>query len=90
VTRRVQRGVATVAKNAWMMSSAEDVRFSSTVGGPSGSLIRLQHRYLDRVIAQSCRDESVCSAFVDVMSLLAPPASLFHPRVVWPVLRGQG
>lgn len=85
--RHVQAGIAAAAKDAWMMSSAEDVRFPTTTGGPSGAALRLQHRYLDRVIARSSRDEAVCARFTEVMTLVTPPTVLFHPSVAWPVLR---
>jgi len=86
-SRHVQAGVAAAAKDAWMMASAEDVRFPTTTGGPSGAVLRLQHRYLDRVIARSSRDEEVCARFSEVMTLVTPPAVLFRPKVAWPVLR---
>ncbi|MHA6765123.1 NAD(P)/FAD-dependent oxidoreductase [Streptacidiphilus sp. PAMC 29251] len=86
-SRLVQTGIAAAAKDAWTMSSAEDVRFPTTTGGPSGAVLRLQHRYLDRVIARSSRDQAVCTRFSEVMTLVAPPAALFRPDVAWPVLR---
>jgi 2-polyprenyl-6-methoxyphenol hydroxylase-like FAD-dependent oxidoreductase len=87
-SRQVQTGIAAAAKDAWTMSAAEDVRFPTTAGGPSGAVLRLQHRYLDRVVARSSRDEEVCARFSEVMTLVTPPAVLFSPRVAWPVLRG--
>ncbi|MFC1414385.1 NAD(P)/FAD-dependent oxidoreductase [Streptacidiphilus sp. N1-12] len=86
-SRFVQAGISVAAKDAWMMSSAEDVRFPTTTGGPSGAVLRLQHRYLDRVIARSSRDEAVCARFSEVMTLVTPPTALFRPKVAWPVLR---
>ena len=85
--RHVQAGIAAAAKDAWMMSSAADVRFPTTTGGPSGAVLRLQHRYLDRVIARAGRDQEVCARFSEVMTLVTPPGVLFRPKVVWPVLR---
>lgn len=87
--REARRGVARAAADAWLMSSSEDVRFPTTEGGPSGSTVRIQHRYLDRVIARAAVDHGVCAAFVAVMSLTRPPTSLFHPKVLWSVLRGR-
>ncbi|MER5864934.1 FAD-dependent oxidoreductase [Kitasatospora sp. NPDC002040] len=83
-----RRAVAAVTKNPWVMSSTEDVRFATTAGGPSGALIRFQHRYLDRVLARSTTNAHVCDRFQQVMSLVAPPTALFHPSVLVPVLRG--
>lgn len=85
-----RKGIAAVTKNPWVMSSSEDVRFATTTGGPSGALVRVQHRYLDRVLALATTDPHVCAAFQDVMSLVAPPTALFRPSVLVPVLRGNG
>jgi flavin-dependent dehydrogenase len=86
-SRHIQGRIADVAKSAWLMSSAEDARFPTTAGGPSGPLLHLQHRYLDRVIARASRDEAVCARFTEVMTLVAPPTVLFRPEVAWPALR---
>ncbi|MBD0694788.1 NAD(P)/FAD-dependent oxidoreductase [Streptomyces sp. CBMA123] len=86
--RDARREVAAVSKTAWMMSSAEDVRFTATTGGPSGALVRLQHRYLDKVLRGATHNPEVTAAFHEVLSLVAPPTRLFHPSVVAAVLRG--
>ncbi|TWE21644.1 NAD(P)/FAD-dependent oxidoreductase [Kitasatospora atroaurantiaca] len=86
--RAARKGVAAVTKDPWVMSSSEDVRFATTTGGPSGALVRVQHRFLDRVLARATTDPRVCAAFQEVMSLVAPPTSLFRPAVLAPVLRG--
>ncbi|MGW2377893.1 MULTISPECIES: NAD(P)/FAD-dependent oxidoreductase [Kitasatospora] len=85
--RDARREIAAVSKNAWMMSCAEDVRFAATTGGPSGALIKLQHRYLDKVLHGATRNAEVTAAFHEVLSLVAPPTRLFHPSVVAAVLR---
>jgi hypothetical protein len=41
------------------------------------------------VLARATVDQSVAAAFVAVMALTRPPAYLFHPKVLWPVLRGR-
>ncbi|MFJ9695922.1 NAD(P)/FAD-dependent oxidoreductase [Kitasatospora sp. NPDC101183] len=86
--REAQRGIMEASKAAWMMSSSEDVRFPATTGGPSGALVRLQHRALDRVLAAATRDPAVTSAFHEVLSLTAPPSALLRPKVLAGVLRG--
>ncbi|MFJ9776319.1 FAD-binding monooxygenase [Kitasatospora sp. NPDC101157] len=85
--RDARREIAAVSRNAWMMSCAEDVRFAATTGGPTGALIKLQHRYLDKVLHGATRNAEVTAAFHEVLSLVAPPTRLFHPAVVAAVLR---
>ncbi|MFJ8473277.1 FAD-dependent monooxygenase [Kitasatospora sp. NPDC094011] len=86
--REARRGVTAASKVAWMMSSAEDVRFPATTGGPSGVMTGIQRRYLDKVLAGTTRDPVVTAAFHEVLSLVAPPSRLFHPTVLAAVLRG--
>lgn len=86
--RRARRGIAAASADAWLIAATEDVRFPGTTGGRSGSAIRLQHAYLDRVLARARVDPTACAAFVAVMSLTRPPTHLFHPKVLWSVLRG--
>ncbi|MGW3045825.1 NAD(P)/FAD-dependent oxidoreductase [Kitasatospora sp. NPDC001159] len=86
--RAARREIAAVSKNPWVMSCAEDVRFAATTGGPSGALIKVQHRFLDKVLAGATRDPLVTAAFHEVMSLVSPPTILFRPSVLAAVLRG--
>ncbi|WP_259470999.1 NAD(P)/FAD-dependent oxidoreductase [Streptomyces sp. 1114.5] len=86
--RESRRAIATASKNPWVMSCAEDARFDTTTGAPSGALLRLQHRFLDKVLAGATRDPVVTEAFHEVLSLVAPPSLLFRPSVLGAVLRG--
>ncbi|MET8629592.1 FAD-dependent monooxygenase [Kitasatospora sp. NPDC004669] len=86
--RAARREIAAVSKNPWVMSCAEDVRFTATTGGPSGALIKVQHRFLDKVMAGATRDPLVTAAFHEVMSLVSPPTILFRPSVLASILRG--
>lgn len=70
----------------WQLAVGEDFRYAQTVG-PKPPGIDLVNRYVSLVQRATHRDKVVCAAFLRVMSLLKPPASLFHPRIVWRVLR---
>ncbi|WP_369182043.1 NAD(P)-binding protein [Streptomyces sp. Y1] len=86
--RQARREITAASKNPWIMAGAEDARFPATTGGPSGALVKLQHRFLDRVLAAATHDAEVTAAFHEVMSLVAPPSLLFRPTVLASVLRG--
>ncbi|MGA5820242.1 FAD-binding monooxygenase [Kitasatospora sp. NPDC094028] len=88
MARDARREITAASKNPWIMAGAEDARFPATTGGPSGALVRLQHRFLDRVLAAATHDPAVTAAFHEVMSLVAPPSLLFRPTVIASVLRG--
>ena len=49
----------------------------------------LINHYMTKVHRATLHDEVVGEALVRVMNLMASPASLFHPRIVWHVLRKQ-
>lgn len=87
---RAQQAVAREAEVAWAMARTEDLRHPTTVGEGRGPLLRLQHAYLDRVLRAAATDRAAADAFVDVLSLCAPPARLFTPRVLGAALRAGG
>jgi hypothetical protein len=70
----------------WQLAVGEDFRFSETIG-PKPTGIDFINLYGSRVQRATLHDEVVGEAFLKVMSLTAPPASLFHPRILWRVLR---
>jgi hypothetical protein len=66
----------------------EDFRFPQTTG-PKPPGTDLVNRYVARLNRVSHHDEEVCAAFLRVMNLFEPPASLMRPRIAWQVLRGK-
>ncbi|WP_169814606.1 NAD(P)/FAD-dependent oxidoreductase [Nocardia pseudovaccinii] len=87
-TRAARTRIAAVTQPAWLMSASEDVRWPRTIGGPSGALTRIQHRFLDRVLERSTTDPRVTAAFHEVMSLVSAPTTLLRPTTLVPVLLG--
>lgn len=77
---------AKVVDIPWQLAVGEDFRFPTT-SGPKPPAIDLINRYVSRVNRVTHHDEVVGKAFLNVMNLLAPPTSLFHPRILWRVLR---
>ena len=49
----------------------------------------VQH-YLDRVLATMPHSATVAEAFLYVQNMLKPPISLFHPKILWQVLKPTG
>jgi hypothetical protein len=72
----------------WQMAVGEDFRFATTTG-PKPPGTDFINRYVAKLNRASQHDEVVSAAFLQVMNLLAPPTSLFHPRVLWRVLRSR-
>jgi 2-polyprenyl-6-methoxyphenol hydroxylase-like FAD-dependent oxidoreductase len=86
--RAACRAILEGGRDAWMMSTAEDARLPETIGAPHGPLIRTQHIFMDRVLHRATYNARTAATFASVMSLTAPPAVLFQPRIAGPTLLG--
>jgi flavin-dependent dehydrogenase len=89
LARRFQRQLARRNTDPWLLSTGEDLRFPTTTGMRVSHLMRVQHRYLDRVLAASSHDQAVAEAFVRVMGMVDRPVSLFAPRLLAAAARAQ-
>lgn len=90
LAKRFQRALARSNALPWLMATGEDLRFPQTTGPRPGLAARLVQRYLDRVIRTSTDTPVVGRSFLRVAHLIAPPAELFHPRVLLPSLVARG
>jgi 2-polyprenyl-6-methoxyphenol hydroxylase-like FAD-dependent oxidoreductase len=79
---------AKVIDTPWQLAVGEDFRFPQTTG-PKPPGTDLINRYVAKVHRATLHDEVVGEAFLKVMNLMAPPPSLFQPRIVWRVLRAK-
>jgi 2-polyprenyl-6-methoxyphenol hydroxylase-like FAD-dependent oxidoreductase len=80
LTRSAQAAMAKVAAQAWMVSASEDRRYPVT--GNPGPVIRILHRYLDRVMLACTVDVKVADAFLRVLNLLDKPTALQRPDMM--------
>jgi hypothetical protein len=85
--RRFQAELAKRSADPWLMATGEDFRYPTTEGGRRTPLTRATHWYMNRVIAAATSSADVLTAFASAAHLLAPPASLFHPRIMARALR---
>jgi 2-polyprenyl-6-methoxyphenol hydroxylase-like FAD-dependent oxidoreductase len=84
-----QRRLAKQLETPWLMVTGEDFRWENTEGDRPGPVARLVQTYFDRVINLACQDTNASRAFMEVVQLLQPPASLFRPKIlVSALLRG--
>jgi 2-polyprenyl-6-methoxyphenol hydroxylase-like FAD-dependent oxidoreductase len=89
LARLFQRRLARATAAPWMLSTREDLRFPTTTGMHANAALRAQHRYLDRVVAASTYDPVVAGRYVRVLGMLAPPTTLFRPRVLLAAARAR-
>ena len=89
LARAFQRQLARRIADPWMLSTGEDLRFPSTTGMSASTPMRLQHRYLDRVVAAATTDAAVAEVYVRILGMLDRPTRLFAPQVVAAVVRAR-
>jgi len=88
LARRFQRTLAKVIAGPWQMATGQDLRWPSTRADYKPDPIsRLLQGYFDRVLTVMTDNAEVAAAFAQVQNMLASPATLFHPGIVWQVLR---
>jgi 2-polyprenyl-6-methoxyphenol hydroxylase-like FAD-dependent oxidoreductase len=71
---------------AWTMATGADFQFAATTG-PKPRGTDLVNRYIARLNRKARRDGTLRDAFFRVMMLERPPTTLFHPRILWRVLK---
>jgi 2-polyprenyl-6-methoxyphenol hydroxylase-like FAD-dependent oxidoreductase len=82
-------GAATKAMEApWMLATGEDFRYPGTVG-PKAPGTDLVNWYAAHVHRATAHDPVVYQAFLEVMNLNQPATALFHPLVIYRVLKGR-
>ncbi|MEZ4864248.1 MAG: hypothetical protein R3C14_23245 [Caldilineaceae bacterium] len=82
------KAAAQVVAIPWQLAVGEDFRYPETAGKkPAG--VDLLNAYVAKVHQATHHDPTVYLAFLKVMNLMAAPTSLFHPRILWRVLRGK-
>jgi flavin-dependent dehydrogenase len=86
-TRRLQRRIGATADLPWLVATTEDLRHPSSTGSQKflQRLVGLWSGELGRLAAHGDRDAYL--AFARVYHLMAGPAMLFHPAVIFSVGR---
>jgi 2-polyprenyl-6-methoxyphenol hydroxylase-like FAD-dependent oxidoreductase len=88
LARRFFRAAGSTVEIAWRLATGGDLRFAE-VEGQRTALQTLINRYLVGLHRAAQHDPELVSAFGVVINLLAPPASLLHPRLALRVLLGN-
>jgi 2-polyprenyl-6-methoxyphenol hydroxylase-like FAD-dependent oxidoreductase len=72
----------------WTLAASADLAYPE-VPGKRGLGIKLINAYIPRLLEKAWSDPSLVVAFHQVSNLIKPPSSLFTPKIVWRVLRGN-
>ena len=89
VTRTLQRELGKLVAGPWSMATGEDCRYLDVEGVKLGRTTRIMHWYMDRIMALTTHDEEAHTLFTQVIHMVKPPTSLFHPHILWRALRGR-
>lgn len=81
-----QKRIAAIARDAWMMAAAEDLRYPN-VEGTADFMTRFSQRYMDLVARAMPYDNAVTVSFFESMTLLRSPAAMMRPAILLRVLR---
>ena len=87
VWRPFFKAAARIIDTPWTIAAGSDFAFRG-VTGPRPPATGFINWYMERVHRVASFDEVVARAFFNVANLLAPPPTLFHPRVVARVMKG--
>lgn len=82
-----QKRLAGTLKNAWTLATGEDLRYPGTEGDRPNAAVRAMQKYVDALLQAISADETISKTFMQVQNMLKPPTALFHPAIVWRVLR---
>jgi 2-polyprenyl-6-methoxyphenol hydroxylase-like FAD-dependent oxidoreductase len=86
LSRRFQKQLAKVNKAPWLLATGEDYRYRETDGSGPTLMTRFMHRYMEQVLRLATHSVAVRTVLLKAFNLLAPPATLFQPRVLFRVL----
>jgi 2-polyprenyl-6-methoxyphenol hydroxylase-like FAD-dependent oxidoreductase len=88
LAKRFFERAASVVDIPWQLAVGEDLRYPETIGQRT-IVGRLIGWYISRIQRVTQRDAVVGKAFLNVMSLMKSPASLFHPHILWRVVTAK-
>ncbi|MFI5783903.1 NAD(P)/FAD-dependent oxidoreductase [Nocardia sp. NPDC051570] len=88
LTRRYLRKITTIVDVAWAVASTADLRLPC-VEGARTRRGRIATAYICRIYAAAAADPYVGAAFGRVTNLVAHPATLISPRMLFRVWRGS-
>ncbi len=87
VARRFYKKLAQVNATPWAMAVSVDSLYPETEGAKPDRANQLTNGYMTQVTELAVEDPRVHLAFLQVLHLLKPPLTLFHPYIILQVVR---
>src|SRR5205085_8474690 len=87
LAERFHKKLGRIVGLPWLLATGEDHRYPTTEGAPQAFGSRLLRPYLDRMLLSATHNPHAHRAFLQVVHLVRPPAVLFAPNILFPILR---
>lgn len=85
--KHAQRKIVQAFRAPWTISTNEDLRWPTTTGMKTGSLLKAMHQFSNLIGKAATRDEQVAYAYINVLHMTASPATLLTPTMLARILR---
>lgn len=82
-----QKEVGKLVTAPWALTTGEDLRWPATQGGEITPKVKFMHWYIDQVIQLIPNSPEVFIRFQEVNHMMKGPEALFHPAVLFRVLK---
>ena len=82
-----QKAVGKLVTAPWALTTGEDLRWPATQGGEITPKVKFMHWYIDQVIHLIPKSPEVFVRFQEVNHMMKGPEALFHPAVLFRVLK---
>ncbi|MBD2385394.1 FAD-dependent oxidoreductase [Cylindrospermum sp. FACHB-282] len=87
LSRRFQKQLHKVINVPWLITTGEDLRWSTTEGAKPSLMNKIMQLYLERVLMLQTTTPEIHQVFLEVMHMIKPPTALFHPTILMQVLK---
>jgi 2-polyprenyl-6-methoxyphenol hydroxylase-like FAD-dependent oxidoreductase len=81
-TAQLQRKIVRAYRDAWTISTNEDLRWPKTEGTKSGMLLRGMHRFTDWIGLAASTDRQIAYTYIQVLHMTATPLALLAPAML--------
>ncbi|ACD19457.1 NAD(P)/FAD-dependent oxidoreductase [Paraburkholderia phytofirmans] len=88
LARRFFRAAAKIVDIPWDIAVGNDLRHPQVKGARS-PMLRFINWYIGKLHRAATRDSTLAIAFLKVVNLMMPPASLLSPAIAWRVWQGN-
>lgn len=87
LSRRFQKQLYKVITVPWLITTGEDLRWSTTEGAKPSLTTQIMQRYLEQVLVLQTTSPEIHQVFLEVMHMIKPPSALFRPSILMRVVK---